>query len=106
MKKETLNSITTFLPLTILPIITGICIFSQFIILKKIGLIIALSVFPIQGFVFLFRKKVFFKYWLSKKEKIIEGFIWIIVGIVLIFKCINEGLLKVFLYESLTQFPF
>ena len=106
MKKETLNSITTLLPTLIFSILASIFVTSQFIILKKIGLIIVLSTFPIQGFVFLFRKKVFFKYWLSKKEKIIEGFIWIIVGIVLIIKCINGGLLKVFLYESLTQFPF
>ena len=96
MKKETLNSITTFLPLTRLPIIAGICRFSQFIILKKIGLIIALSTFPIQGFVFLFRKKVFFKYWISKKDKIIEGFTWIIFGIVLIFLYINGGAFKLF----------
>ena len=96
MKKETLNSITTFLPLTILPIIAVICIFSQFIILKKIGLILLLSTSPIQGFVFLFRKKVFFKYWLSKKQKIIEGFIWIILGIVIIIKYINEGAFKLF----------
>jgi len=96
MKKETLNSITTLLPTLIFSIIASICVTSQFIILKKIGLVIALSAFPIQGFVFLFRKKVFQKYWLSKKEKIIEGFIWIIVGIVIIIKYINEGAFKLF----------
>ena len=95
MKKSTLNAITTFLPLTILPIIAVICIISQFIILKKIGLILLLSTSPIQGFVFLFRKKVFFKYWLSKKQKIIEGFIWITFGIVMIFLYINGGIFKV-----------
>ena len=94
MKKETLNSITTFLPLTILPIIAVICKFSHFIILKKICLILLLCTSPIQGFVFLFRKEVFFKYWLSKKDKIIEGFIWIIFGIVLIFLYINGGIFE------------
>ncbi len=96
MKKETLNSITTFLPTLIFSIIASICVTSHFIILKRIGLIIALCTFPIQGFVFLFRKKVFLKDWLSKKEKIIFGFIWIILGIVIIFKYINEGAFKLF----------
>ena len=106
MNKATRNTLTTFIPILVICFISMIFIFNPFMPIKSAGLILLLSAFPIQGFVFLFRKKVFFKYWLSKKEKIIEGFIWIIVGIVLIFKCINGGLLKVFLYESLTQFPF
>lgn len=85
MKKSTLNAITTFFPFGMLPIISIIIVISSNSTIMKVGLIMALSISPIQGFVFLFRKKVFFKQWLSKKQKIIHGIIWIVFGIVLIF---------------------
>ena len=101
MQKSTLNTLTTFLPLAILPIIVLISVIIPYNSATKIGFMIALSIFPIQGFVFILRKEVFFKMWLSKKQKMIYGIIWLAAGILLIFLCL-PGKQKVEITKSIT----
>lgn len=91
MNKTTLNTLTTFIPLILVPLIGMLLIFNTFCNTKRIGIIILLSVFPIQGLVIIFRKNVYFKYWLSEKEKIIDGLLWIAVGILIILLCLKKG---------------
>lgn len=91
MNKTTLNTLTTFIPLIVVPLIGMLLIFNTFYNTKRIGIIILLSVFPIQGLVIIFRKNVYFKYWLSEKEKIIDGLLWIAVGILIILLCLKKG---------------
>ena len=50
----------------------------------------ALSAFPIQGLFIILRKNVFLKHWLSKKEKIFDGLLWIAAGSIIIFLYLNK----------------
>ena len=90
MNKATLNTLTTFIPVLVIVFISMILIFNPFASIKSAGLILLLIAFPIQGFVIIFRKEVFFKYWLSKREKIFDGLLCIIIGIVIIFLYLKE----------------
>ena len=90
MNKATRNTLTTFIPILVICFISMIFIFNPFMPIRSAGLILLLSAFPIQGFVIIFRKEVFIKYWLSKREKIFDGLLWIIIGIVIIFLYLKE----------------
>jgi hypothetical protein len=90
MKKTTLNSLTTFMPILLIPLACIFLVFTPYFTTKKIGIILALSAFPIQGLFILLRKNVFLKHWLSKKEKIFDGLLWIAIGSIIIFLYLNK----------------
>lgn len=90
MNKTTMNSLTTFMPILIIPLACIFLVFTPYFNTKKIGIILALSAFPIQGLFILLRKNVFLKHWLSKKEKIFDGLLWIAIGSIIIFLYLNK----------------
>lgn len=90
MNKTTMNSLTTFMPILIIPLACIFLVFTPYFTTKKIGIILALSAFPIQGLFILLRKNVFLKHWLSKKEKIFDGLLWIAIGSIIIFLYLNK----------------
>lgn len=90
MNKTTMNSLTTFMPILIIPLACIFLVFIPYFNTKKIGIILALSAFPIQGLFIILRKNVFFKHWLGKKEKIFDGLLWIAAGSIIIFLYLNK----------------
>lgn len=90
MNKTTMNSLTTFMPILIIPLACIFLVFTPYFNTKKIGIILALSAFPIQGLFIILRKNVFLKHWLSKKEKIFDGLLWIAIGSIIIFLYLNK----------------
>lgn len=90
MNKTTMNSLTTFMPILIIPLACIFLVFTPYFTTKKIGIILALSAFPIQGLFIILRKNVFFKHWLGKKEKIFDGLLWIVAGSIIIFLYLNK----------------
>lgn len=90
MNKTTMNSLTTFIPILIIPLACIFLVFNPYFTTKKIGIILALSAFPIQGLFILLRKNVFLKHWLGKKEKIFDGLLWIVAGSIIIFLYLNK----------------
>lgn len=90
MNKTTINSLTTFIPILIIPLACIFLVFTPYFTTKKIGINLALSAFPIQGLFIILRKNVFLKHWLSKKEKIFDGLLWIAAGSIIIFLYLNK----------------
>lgn len=90
MNKTTMNSLTTFMPILIIPLACIFLVFTPYFTTKKIGIILALSAFPIQGLFIILRKNVFLKHWLGKKEKIFDGLLWIAAGSIIIFLYLNK----------------
>ena len=90
MNKTTMNSLTTFIPILIIPLACIFLVFTPYFTTKKIGIILALSAFPIQGLFIILRKNVFLKHWLGKKEKIFDGLLWIAAGSIIIFLYLNK----------------
>lgn len=90
MNKTTMNSLTTFMPILIIPLACIFLVFTPYFTTKKIGIILALSAFPIQGLFIILRKNVFLKHWLGKKEKIFDGLLWIVAGSIIIFLYLNK----------------
>lgn len=90
MNKTTMNSLTTFMPILIIPLACIFLVFTPYFTTKKLGIILALSAFPIQGLFIILRKNVFFKHWLGKKEKIFDGLLWIAAGSIIIFLYLNK----------------
>ena len=90
MNKTTMNSLTTFMPILIIPLACIFLVFTPYFTSKKIGIILALSAFPIQGLFIILRKNVFLKHWLGKKEKIFDGLLWIAAGSIIIFLYLNK----------------
>lgn len=90
MNKTTMNSLTTFIPILIIPLACIFLVFNPYFNTKKIGIILAPSAFPIQGLFILLRKNVFLKHWLGKKEKIFDGLLWIAIGSIIIFLYLNK----------------
>jgi hypothetical protein len=90
MNKTTMNSLTTFMPILIIPLACIFLVFNPYFNTKKIGINLALSAFPIQGLFIILRKNVFFKHWLGKKEKIFDGLLWIAIGSIIIFLYLNK----------------
>lgn len=90
MNKTTMNSLTTFMPILIIPLACIFLVFTPYFTTKKIGIILALTAFPIQGLFIILRKNVFLKHWLGKKEKIFDGLLWIAAGSIIIFLYLNK----------------
>ncbi|MBQ4025959.1 MAG: hypothetical protein II611_11310 [Treponema sp.] len=90
MNKTTMNSLTTFMPILIIPLACIFLVFNPYFNTKKIGINLALSAFPIQGLFIILRKNVFLKHWLGKKEKIFDGLLWIAAGSIIIFLYLNK----------------
>ena len=76
------NFAIAFAPITILIII----IIPQKY--KFISSIIWSSQFIIQGLIYFIKKKIILKWYLSNKEKIIYGLIWMIIGVLRILKIV------------------
>ncbi len=74
MNKATLNSITTFIPVLAISIISIILMISPNINAKEFGVKLALTALPIQGLVIIFRKEVFSNIGLQKKKKYLMDF--------------------------------
>ncbi|MBO6130875.1 MAG: hypothetical protein J6P28_02800 [Treponema sp.] len=90
MNKTTMNSLTTFMPILIIPLACIFLVFTPYFNTKKIGINLALTAFPIQGLFIILRKNVFLKHWLGKKEKIFDGLLWIAAGSIIIFLYLNK----------------
>ena len=73
MNKTTMNSLTTFMPILIIPLACIFLVFIPYFYTKKLGIILALSAFPIQGLFIILRKNVFLKHWLGKKKPTFTG---------------------------------
>ena len=78
------------MPILIIPLACIFLVFTPYFTTKKIGIILALSAFPIQGLFIILRKNVFLKHWLGKKEKIFDGLLWIAIGSIIIFLYLNK----------------
>ncbi len=70
------NFFTTHIPLFLFLVLGFVVVFCDNPKVCFLFAIIMLLLIPIQGFVIIFRKNVFVKVWLSKKEKILLGSIY------------------------------